>query len=169
MAVRRWQKSRRRIYVRPRTGPQSAHLWWPAVAKLQAASMPVAQAAAPRDRQTDGSRYSEMPLGRGITMKSDIKVNIVYGIIADKSTRHSISAAEIITVHRPWFKQCMGWHVRDCVRQATWRVGRICVCPSDVIHRAYTVRNMHSLCSDHIRPPVWKRAAAVCIDFQRCN
>jgi len=71
------------------------------VAKLQAASMPVAQAAAPRDRQTDGSRYSEMPLGRGITMKSDIKVNIVYGIIADKSTRHSISAAEIITVHRP--------------------------------------------------------------------
>ena len=35
------QKSRR-IYVRPRTGPQSAHLWWPAVAKLQAASMPIA-------------------------------------------------------------------------------------------------------------------------------
>jgi len=35
MAVRRWQKSRR-IYVRPRTGPQSAHFWWPAVAKLQA-------------------------------------------------------------------------------------------------------------------------------------
>ena len=26
-----------RIYVRPRTGPQSAHLWWPAVAKLQRA------------------------------------------------------------------------------------------------------------------------------------
>ena len=26
--VRRWQKSRR-IYVRPRTGPQSAHLCWP--------------------------------------------------------------------------------------------------------------------------------------------
>ena len=25
------QKSRR-IYVRPRTGPQSAHLWWPALA-----------------------------------------------------------------------------------------------------------------------------------------
>jgi len=24
-------------YVRPRTGPQSAHLWWPAVAKLQRA------------------------------------------------------------------------------------------------------------------------------------
>ena len=29
-AVRRWYKSRR-IYVRPRTGPQSAHLWCPAV------------------------------------------------------------------------------------------------------------------------------------------
>ena len=26
MAVRRWQKSRR-IYIRPRTGPQSAHVW----------------------------------------------------------------------------------------------------------------------------------------------
>jgi len=39
----------RRIYVRPRTGPQSAQLWWPAVAKLQAASVPIAQAAAPRD------------------------------------------------------------------------------------------------------------------------
>jgi len=53
MAVRRWhivlppirprcvQKSRR-IYVRPRTGPQSAHLWWPAVAKLQAAGVRIA-------------------------------------------------------------------------------------------------------------------------------
>ena len=56
MAVRRWKKSRR-IYVRPRTGPRSAHLWWPAVAKLQAAGVPIAQAAAPRDRQTDGSQY----------------------------------------------------------------------------------------------------------------
>ena len=33
------QKSRL-IYVHPRTGPQSAHLWWPAVAKLQAAGVP---------------------------------------------------------------------------------------------------------------------------------
>ena len=32
----------RRIYVRPRTGPQSAHLWWPAMAKMQAASVPIA-------------------------------------------------------------------------------------------------------------------------------
>ena len=30
-----------RIYIRPRTGPQSAHLWWPALAKLQAASVHV--------------------------------------------------------------------------------------------------------------------------------
>ena len=41
MAVRRWQESQR-IYVRPRTGPQSARLWWPAVTKLQAASVPIA-------------------------------------------------------------------------------------------------------------------------------
>jgi len=34
------QKSRR-ICVRSRTGPQSAHLWWPAVAKLQAVNVPV--------------------------------------------------------------------------------------------------------------------------------
>jgi len=32
----------RQIHVRPRTGPQSAHLWWPAVAKLQAASVHIA-------------------------------------------------------------------------------------------------------------------------------
>jgi len=30
------------IYFRPRTGPQSAHLWWPAAAKLQVASVPIA-------------------------------------------------------------------------------------------------------------------------------
>ena len=71
MAVRRWrivstplrpsciQKSRR-IYIRSRTGLQSAHLWWPAVAKLQAASVPIAQAAAPWERRTHGSRYSKM-------------------------------------------------------------------------------------------------------------
>jgi len=41
MAVRRWQKSRR-IYVRPRTVPQSAHFCWPAMAELQAASVPIA-------------------------------------------------------------------------------------------------------------------------------
>ena len=54
MAVRR-QKSRR-IYVRPRTGPQSARLWWPVAAKLQTASVPIASAPAPWDRQTDGFR-----------------------------------------------------------------------------------------------------------------
>ena len=30
------------LYVRPRTGPQSAHLCWPAMAKLQAASVSIA-------------------------------------------------------------------------------------------------------------------------------
>ena len=29
------------LYIRPRTGPQSTHDWYPAVAKLQAASVPV--------------------------------------------------------------------------------------------------------------------------------
>ena len=54
IAVRRWQESRR-IYVRPRTAPQPAHLWWPAMAKLQAASVPIAKAAARHgtDRRTD--------------------------------------------------------------------------------------------------------------------
>jgi len=36
---RRWQFDSRRIYVRPRTGPQSAHHSWPALVKLQAASV----------------------------------------------------------------------------------------------------------------------------------
>ena len=58
-------KKSRRIYVRPRTGPQSAHLWWPAVAKLQAANVPVVWAAALCDRQTDGSRYSKMSRSDG--------------------------------------------------------------------------------------------------------
>jgi len=35
------------------------------VAKLQAASVPVAEAAAPWDRKTDVSRYSKMSPGRG--------------------------------------------------------------------------------------------------------
>jgi len=41
------QKSRL-IYVRSRTVPQSAHLWWAVVDKLQAASVPIAMG------QTDG-------------------------------------------------------------------------------------------------------------------
>jgi len=50
-----WQKPRQ-IYVRPQTGSLSACLRWPAVAKLQAASVPIALAAVPwdRDRQADG-------------------------------------------------------------------------------------------------------------------
>ena len=64
-AVRRWQKLQR-IYVRPRTGPQSAHLWWPAVAKLQAASVPI---AAPwTDRRTER--------GRAGGIKSDLSVAV---------------------------------------------------------------------------------------------
>jgi len=60
---RQFQFDSRRIYVRPRTGLQTAHLWWPAVAKLQAASVPIAngscasRVAARSERQTDGSRY----------------------------------------------------------------------------------------------------------------
>jgi len=64
------QKSRR-IYVRPRTGPQSAHLWWPAVAKLQAAtvqcvgsgSYAMGQIDGRRDRWTDRD-IPKCPLGR---------------------------------------------------------------------------------------------------------
>ena len=67
-AVRRWQKSLR-IYVRPRTGPQSAHLWWPAVAKLQAASVLITYIGSCAMGQTDGSRYSTMlPRAAGIIM-----------------------------------------------------------------------------------------------------
>ena len=36
-APRRWQFDLQRINVRPRTGPQSAHLWWPASAGNQRA------------------------------------------------------------------------------------------------------------------------------------
>jgi len=49
VAVRWWHivsppiKKSQQIYVHPRTGPHSAHLWWPAVAKLQAASCAIGQ------------------------------------------------------------------------------------------------------------------------------
>ena len=52
---RRWQFDSRRIYVRPRTYPQSAHLWWPAVAKLQAASVTIAYGSCAMG-QTDGRK-----------------------------------------------------------------------------------------------------------------
>ena len=54
ICVSQWIQKSRRIYVRSRTGPQSTHLWWPAVAKLQAVSVPKAKAAAPWDRQAGG-------------------------------------------------------------------------------------------------------------------
>ena len=41
-------------YVRPRTGPQSVHLWWPAMAKLQAASMHLYSLGSCAMGQTDG-------------------------------------------------------------------------------------------------------------------
>jgi len=41
MPPSRWQFDSRRIYIRPLTGPQSTHFWWPAMAKLQAASVPI--------------------------------------------------------------------------------------------------------------------------------
>ena len=63
---RRWQKSRR-IYRRLRTGPQSAHLWWPRLAELQAASVP-RQLLQGTDRRTDGrtdGAIPKCPLRRG--------------------------------------------------------------------------------------------------------
>jgi len=58
------------------TGPQSAHLWWwPAVATLQAASVPIAYAAAPWDGQTDESRYRLMPPRAGGIIAANKSVN----------------------------------------------------------------------------------------------
>jgi len=59
--ARRWQYDSRRIYVRPRTGPQSEHLWWPgrpAAGSQRADSLGWDRQA---DRQTDGSRYRLVP------------------------------------------------------------------------------------------------------------
>jgi len=62
-----WIQQSRRIYVRPRTGPRSAHLWWPAVAKLQAASVPIArQLRHGTDRRTDRVIPKCPPYGGGI-------------------------------------------------------------------------------------------------------
>ena len=53
-----WQFNSRRIYVRPRTGPQSTHLWWPASCRQPAclgscAMQPVCYSLG-WNRQTDG-------------------------------------------------------------------------------------------------------------------
>jgi len=64
MAVRRWPKSWR-IYVRPRTVPQSAHLWWPAMAKLQAASMPILRQLRHGTERRAYRAIPKCPLGRG--------------------------------------------------------------------------------------------------------
>ena len=70
VCVSPWIQISQRIYVRPRTGPQSAQLWWPAVAKLQAASVPVCYAATPLDRQTDGQRDGRIALFQNATPRA---------------------------------------------------------------------------------------------------
>jgi len=52
------------LYVRPRTGPQSAPVWWPAVAEPQAASVPTALTAAPGDIRMDRAIPKCPPPGR---------------------------------------------------------------------------------------------------------
>ena len=54
------------LYVRPRTGPQSAPVWWPAVAEPQAASVPTALTAAPGDIRMDRAIPKCPPQGGGI-------------------------------------------------------------------------------------------------------
>jgi len=49
-----WFQKLWRIYDRLQTVPQSTHLWWLAVAKLQAASVPIAYAGSCTMGQTDG-------------------------------------------------------------------------------------------------------------------
>jgi len=49
-----WIQKLWRIYDRLQTVPQSTHLWWLAVAKLQAASVPIAYAGSCTMGQTDG-------------------------------------------------------------------------------------------------------------------
>jgi len=69
MAVRLWQKSRR-IYVRPRTGPQSAHLWWLVVAIANRAAARLGSYAM---GQTDGRIAVSLnaPLRRGHNKRTD--------------------------------------------------------------------------------------------------
>jgi len=49
-----WIQKLWRIYDRLETVPQSTHLWWLAVAKLQAASVPIDYAGSCTMGQTDG-------------------------------------------------------------------------------------------------------------------
>jgi len=70
------------------SGPQSTHLCRPAVAKLQAAGVPVAWAAAPWDRQTDRSRYSTMPRRAGRNNKAHLCTACMrYGLMMLISSR----------------------------------------------------------------------------------
>jgi len=60
ISARRWQlhggiSFRRKPWIQEIAADlQSAHIWWPAVAKLQAASVPIAQAGSCAMGQTDG-------------------------------------------------------------------------------------------------------------------
>ena len=71
-ALLRWQFDSRRIYVRPRTSPQSAHLWCRSAAGRQRAESLGSCATQPAcyslgwDRQTDGSRYRLIPPYAGV-------------------------------------------------------------------------------------------------------
>jgi len=82
------------LYARPRTGPR------PHMVKLQAASVPIAygscapRAAAPWDRQTDGSRYRLMPpYGRGI-------IKPYFPLGRQQSTAIGVSILETCNVYR---------------------------------------------------------------------
>ena len=82
-APRRWQVDSRRIYVRPRTGPQSAHLWWPPAAGSQRADRLGSCVTQPRLAQTEGRIAISLNahLWRGHITKS-VHSNLTQGCIA---------------------------------------------------------------------------------------
>ena len=55
--------------VRPAAGPQSAYLWWPAVAKLQAASVPI---IGQLRRGTDRPVSPNAPHGEGMARSGTV-------------------------------------------------------------------------------------------------
>jgi len=118
------------IYVRLRTGPQSAHFWWLAVAKLQAASVSVAQAAALWDRQTDGRAdraIPKCPVGRlGIIM--------ITGTVENKSSEaptkmnrfiHGTSVRPSVRLSVPQ-RSCLGYRHAGCLQLSHRRPPEMC-------------------------------------------
>jgi len=77
MALLRWQKSRR-IYVRPRTCPQSAHFWWPAVTELQAASLKLNSTTRtrPDPHGPNGVSPQKSPCGSGRVRVGSVSVSV---------------------------------------------------------------------------------------------